>query len=281
MRLLIVNPQSIHHKNAESIQKYTNLQITYAHQVNEIYQMDLSKYDIVFSPCDPINTGMYPNVKFVFGPHFSVFPEEHKMKLLIGNNMIYIQPSEWAVSACTTAKLSYTPNNVRFMVVPFGVDTEKYNSVNPLTKRTKVFVYCKSRNPDDYNKVFHYQRRYSGEEYLEYLHQAKYGIWIDGHESQGFALQEALSCNIPLLVWNVSSMNQEYGQSYDDIPATTIPYWDVRCGEYFYEFKQMPDKFKQFQLNMDCQKYRPREYILENLSVAVCEQRFMKMCKMI
>jgi hypothetical protein len=38
---------------------------------------------------------------------------------------------------------------------------------------------------------------------------------------------------VPLLVWNVSSMNQEQNSSYNNIPATTIPYWNESCGEYF------------------------------------------------
>ena len=52
--------------------------------------------------------------------------------------------------------------------------------------------------------------------FFNYLQNSKYGIWLDAHESQGFALQEALSCNVPLLVWNISSMNQEYNSTYNN-----------------------------------------------------------------
>ena len=50
---------------------------------------------------------------------------------------------------------------------------------------------------------------------------------LDAHESQGFAIQEALFA-IPF-VWNVSSMSQEEGARYQPIPATSIPYWDNSC----------------------------------------------------
>ena len=96
---------------------------------------------------------------------------------------------------------------------------------------------------------------------------------MDAHESQGFALQESLSCNVPLLVWNIKSMNQEYGQNYDDIPATTIPYWDERCGEYFYKIEELEDKFNLFLSKIEL--YKPREYILDNLSFEVCEQKLL------
>lgn len=29
-------------------------------------------------------------------------------------------------------------------------------------------------------------------------------------------------------------MSQEEGYNYPDIPANVIPYWDERCGEFFY-----------------------------------------------
>ena len=79
-------------------------------------------------------------------------------------------------------------------------------------------------------------------------------MWLDAHESQGFALQEALSCNVPLFVWNITSMRQEYGSSYNDIPATTIPYWDERCGEYFYNINELEDKFNLFLSKLETYK---------------------------
>ena len=96
---------------------------------------------------------------------------------------------------------------------------------------------------------------------------------MDAHESQGFALEEALSCNVPLLIWNVTSMNQEHGSSYSDIPATTIPYWDERCGEYFYSENELENTFNKFVSNIET--YKPREYIVDNLSFDVCEQKLI------
>ena len=95
------------------------------------------------------------------------------------------------------------------------------------------------------------------------------------HESQGFALEEALSCNVPLLVWNVKSMNQEYASNYNDISATTIPYWDDRCGEYFYQKDEFEITFLKFIQKLD--NYKPREYIVENLSIAKCANNFLNL----
>jgi glycosyltransferase involved in cell wall biosynthesis len=123
-------------------------------------------------------------------------------------------------------------------------------------------------------RIFGYIQRYNEKDYIEYLQKSKFGIWVGAHESQGFALQEALSCNVPLLVWNIKSMNQEYGSNYNDIPATSIPYWDERCGDVFYNENEMEDTFKRF--NSRLYNYKPREFILENLSMEVCEIKFIE-----
>ena len=119
--------------------------------------------------------------------------------------------------------------------------------------------------------------KYGENEYLNHLQDSKYGIWLGAHESQGFALQEALSCNVPLLVWSVTNMNQEYGYNYEDIPATTIPYWDDRCGESFTDQGQFEEMYLLFLSKLDI--YKPRDFILENLSMDKCEEKLINQIK--
>ena len=171
--------------------------------------------------------------------------------------------------------------------LPFGVDTKRFNQIKPIEQRDKVFIYHKRRKPEELNwvvqllqsyniqyEIFDYDHRYDENYYLNYLHDSKYGIWVDAHESQGFALQEALACNVPLLVWNVTSMNQEYGSSYSNIPATTIPYWNERCGEFFYHAKELENNFSLFISKLD--QYKPRDFIIENLSIEKCEDKLLE-----
>ena len=150
----------------------------------------------------------------------------------------------------------------------------------------KVFIYYKARANSELNiltnflqqknikyKIFDYRKRYKEEDYIDYLQNAKYGIVLDAHESQGFAIEEALSCDVPLLVWNVSSLTQEQGTNYPDIFATSIPYWDNRCGEYFYKAKDFENKYSEFIDKIDT--YKPREFILKNLSVEKCTKKLL------
>jgi len=283
MKILFIS-QGMHHKNLNTIGFYKNIHFEFIQLVSEIDNYDLSTFDCVYSPCEPIDVSKYPGICFIFGPHFSVFPNE-KILNIKSNKTAFIILSNWVKQIWKSYEIC---DNLNLIDIPFAVDTEKFCEIKPIQHRNLVFIYYKSRHPEELQfienllkhnnilyRIFSYQQRYNESEYLEYLQNSKFGIWVDAHESQGFALEEALSCNVPLLVWNIKSMNQEYGQHYSDIPATTIPYWDERCGEYFYDMTDFQEKSRKFFNNLDT--YFPREYVLENLSSSVCEKRFIDM----
>lgn len=275
----------IHHKNLFALKNYTSIDWDFVDSFEDMLTRNLSTYDFIYSPSEPFNISCFPEIKFIFGPHFSN-AITNKMSLIIGSNSIYIQPSNWTISLC---KKSSICKNLKTACVPFGVNTNKFNQLVDIGSRNKVFIYFKNRNPLELQfvelflsklnityKIFDYKKQYDEDNYLDYLRVSKYGIWIGCHESQGFALEESLSCNVPLFVWSVKSMNQEYGYNYEANAATTVPYWDNCCGEVIYEIGDFYDKFNEFLLKLET--YTPRQYILENLSMYKCEQRFLEMC---
>ena len=126
--------------------------------------------------------------------------------------------------------------------------------------------------------------KYKEEDYINTLQSSKFGIWIGCHESQGFALEEALSCNLPLLVFNSSSMFQEYDEKNEicynnelgrySLKATAIPYWDDTCGIAF-------TKKEEFKINLErmlteYNKFQPRIYVEKALSPIACIDRLLK-----
>ena len=284
MKILYIK-HGMHLKNHNSMMSYKNINLYIVESNNVINNIDLNIFDAVYSPCEPIDVSKYPNTKFIFGPHFSVFPQKQHMDIIQGLNSIYIQPSEWANNVW-----KYHPicKNIRIETLPFGVDVNKFNETKHINQRNEVILYYKNRHPVELNtilnflkshnihpKIFNYKTRYDENDYINSLHNTKFCIWLDAHESQGFALEEALSSNVPLLVWNVKSMNQEYQSSYSNITATTIPYWDDRCGEYFTDIQQLETTFNKFITNLP--KYKPREFILENLTFDICEKKLINL----
>ena len=281
MRILFVNTW-MHPKNMHALLRYKTISLEIVGSIQDIDNYDLSTFDLIYSPSDPIDVSKYPEVKFLFGPHFSVFPNE-KIMGVQNESSQYLMPSQWVIDDWKKNPLC---KNLNMIACPFGVDTERFNEIVPIQNRNLVFIYYKSRQPEELDfienllknnninyRIFSYRQRYNENDYLEYLQHSKFGIWVDGHESQGFALEEALACNVPLLVWSVRSMNQEVGQNHPDIPATTIPYWDERCGEYFYDMTDFQEKVQRFFSHLET--YSPREFVLENLSIPVCEKKFI------
>lgn len=281
---ILILSTEFHYKNKIGLENMLNY-FKCHYKFGDIHE--INNFDIIYSPCIPINTSNYSDKKFIFGPQFSVFPEDSQMNIIenVYNNCIYIQPSEWVVNLWSSFNVEKWLPLKSF---PFPVDTIKFCPLD--NERNKVFIYFKRRKPDELNCVenllksnkieyiiFDYVNKYDENDYLHYLQESKYGIILDAHESQGFAIEEALSCNVPLLVWNTKYMSQEYGSSYADYPCTTIPYWDDRCGEFFYNENELEKTFNIFIDKLNT--YNPRQYILDNLSVDKCAENFINLCK--
>lgn len=296
LKVLFINIY-MHSKNADAIFKYKSIDLHIINNQQELVYINYNDYDYIYSPAlliDPRKISS--NTQLIFGPHLSVFPDNRITNICGFPNVVYIQPSNWA---CEAWKRSPLCKNLRIEAAPFSIDTVKFTPINertslPITSLQLekevpvIFIYFKRRHPAELEAlcnflkernikfhIFDYVKKYNEEDYLKFLQtRAKCGIWLGSHESQGFALQEALSCNIPILVWNVTNMNQEYGGNLPDIPATTIPYWDERCGEQFTMFYELEQIFPEFIKNIENNKYNPRKYILENLTTEKCENNF-------
>ena len=288
---VLINSDNFHLKNKDGLERILiHLNWKYTYNKNLI-----NDCDIIISPLSPLNTQNYPTKKFIFGPHFSLYPDNKLLEINnILKNSVYIQPSTWPIKFWEHYdyynNLQKSNISIPFKPFPFPVDTVKFSTSSLYTERTKVFLYYKRRNPDELKyvesflqlkninyRIFDYVKRYNENDYLSYLQQCQYGIVLDAHESQGFAIEEALSCNVPLLVWNAQTMNQELNSQYQPIPCTTIPYWDSRCGEYFHHISELPRAFQTFQSKIAAEQYSPREYILDNLSTEKCAERFIEL----
>lgn len=273
----------LHHKNSNFIMKCNNIKFTIINKVNDIDNYNLDEFDAVISPSEPIDVSKYPNVKFIFGPHFSVFPT-NKLNIIQGSNSRYNSLSEWVVDVWKQYEIC---SNLKFISLPYGVDTDKFTNDKHISERNEVFIYFKHRNPQDLNmilqflknknisyKIFSYHSKYNENSYLNCLQNAKYGIWVDAHESQGFALQEALSCDVPLLVWDVQSMSQAFNYNFPNYKATTTSYWDNSCGEKFYDIAEFEETYDRFINNIE--NYNPRKFIVDNLSIEACENKLIE-----
>ena len=148
MKILIIG--DFHHKNKKGLIMILEY-LKYTYKFGQI--QDINDCDIILMPDNSINTSKFPTKKFIFGPHFSVFPEEKDMKKISYPNAVYLQPSLWAVEYWKKYKCT---NNVNFQIMPFGVDCKMYKNIRNLNDRKDVLIYFKSRRQEELAFVTNY-----------------------------------------------------------------------------------------------------------------------------
>ena len=241
--------------------------------------------DIIYSPSEYMNTEQFPDKKYIFGPHFSVFPNP-AARSISGkfNNAVYIQPSQPSVDTWVN---EFNFKNIPVKVFPFPLNIEEYKP--SAIEKDIALIYFKRRRDDELKLVeqllisrdIKYEIvKYGSYDELVYqskLDRSRFVFCLGRHESQGFAIQSALSKNIPMIVWDVSLRKQEVGYEaeYANIqsPVTTVPYWNIKCGEKFYNSVDMTETFDKFINNLD--SYNPREMIKNSVSPSICSDNFL------
>jgi len=243
---------------------------------------NLVNYDLIYSPCHPIDASQFPKQKFIFGPHFSLFPDLNitQINARVHNNAIYILTSKWIYD---TWKSLGVEQFISVKEFSFPVDTTKYTPNT--SKNDEIIVYYKKRKPEELRliitelnkrnirfKIFNYSKGYKEEEFVSTLERAPYGIWIGAEETQGCAILDALSCDVPLLVWSVKDINQNIEANNPSVSATSVPYWDERCGEVFHEGKDFLDVFNVFVERVALGKYAPRAFVCDKMCIEESEK---------
>ena len=294
MKLLFY--KSGHHKNINSIKRMCethNIKLYITEDLQCVMKQD---YDILIANSEYINPYILnDNIKIIYGPQHWIFPEGPLVGNIdynLVNKCVYNCLSKWIENIFIEMAGSLIVPIVQF---PFSIDTETFRPSFSETKNYDCIVYIKRRDNYVINKTFEFLNNkklkyktftygyYNESDYINALHDCKFMISLDAHESQGFALEEAMSCNVPLLVLDSISMYDETGDggntytySYlrdKKLYATSVPYWSDDCGIKITNINKMDESIDGMLL--EYKKYNPRKYILENLSDKVCMKRIL------
>ena len=292
MKFLYVDTY-VHHKNRLGfilMCKARNIEC----MISRTFSDFVKEWDLVFIPTEYIEPERFPNSKTImYGPQNFVFVNGvwSKNSGQFPSNCFYNLLSDWVIDV----QNEFGGLSLATKSLPFAVDTELFKPVDS-HKAYDCFIYFKSRHTDELKHVINALNEkkltynlivygnYKEEDYIQTLHSSKFGIWIGRHESQGFALEEALSCNVPLLVFDCTSMFQEFNEKNEvcyknelgkySLKATSVPYWSDACGIKFTELSQ-------FETNLDrmIQEYnsfQPRAFVEATLSPQACADRLIE-----
>ena len=233
----------------------------------------------------------------MFGPNLVANPEELPFCWRKpANGSICLVPSEWvakAWSSCTEL------DRLAIEVWAAGIDTQTYRLIqkNGNINESFVLIYFKNRNKIDLDyvvqklveknipyRIFAYGA-YDEFEYLESLRAAKYAIWLSGTESQGFAIMEALSTSLPILVLDCLNINDNvldetivsrprFPKEFSKIRASSAPYFDERCGLIIDHISEADQAIKKMEKIFS--QFNPCEYILENHTLTLAAEKLVR-----
>jgi hypothetical protein len=118
---------------------------------------------------------------------------------------------------------------------------------------------------------------YSEAQYRQALARCRAMIYLSEHESQGLAYLEALASGVPILAWDQGKVLDpcrfQWGQP--DINATSVPFFDARCGRKFVRMTNFGRELDLFLKELSSKAYKPRDFVLENLTLEKCSQQFL------
>ena len=205
----------------------------------------------------------------------------------------FLVPGEWMRKMCEP----YYGDRV--VAWPVGIDTDKW-CPSKKNKTVDVLIYDKIRwEYDQYSSSlltpiigflekngFSYQNikygNYNQDDFFETIALSKAMIFLCEHETQGLAYQQVLACDVPIFAWDRGGFWKDpayYPNKVKYEPVSSVPYWEERCGMRFRDFSEFESSFNSFFQMVNKNEFSPREYILENLTLENCAEKYIDIIK--
>ena len=214
----------------------------------------------------------------IIGPQVWMF--DGYGQFLIENQNFYkkiIAPSEWVKNKFIT---KFNLPEDKLSVWPVGI--EEFNNIREVNY--DCLIYFKRRDQSELDAVKKFlvsnglsyrmveYGTYGEDGFKQLVNSAKFCFLINGTESQGIAVQEIMSMGVPIIAWDIKEWLDQ-GEAYR-VPATSIPYWDERCGEVFFNKDELEETFSKFYATIN--EYDPKSFIRDNLSFSKTVEQLME-----
>ncbi len=207
-------------------------------------------------------------IPVLLGPNIEF--ERFLPEIQITKKKYILVPSLWVVPI-VQSRLNISADLIK--VWASGVDTQYWKSRNK--NRKNVLVYRKYDESDDIVTVCNYLRgrnipykvfeygKYRQKAFKRYLDSSIAGIWLAGSESQGMALLQAWSMDVPTLVRRKNTFVDKSTSS--TFPCSSAPYLTSEAGQ-FSESESLTEKdLGIFFDSLD--RFQPRIYATENFTL--------------
>lgn len=156
----------------------------------------------------PLASDVNPN-NLLIGPNVCTLPIDNNF-IMSQNYKKVVVPSEWIKN-----KYKRWIPEEKIFVWPVGIDTDYFSDKSKEEKEFDCLLYYKRRSFEDLMLVTKLLKekkqsfniieygQYSESSFMNLLEKSKYVFLLDNCESQGIAIEEIMSTNTPLFVWDV------------------------------------------------------------------------------
>jgi hypothetical protein len=210
------------------------------------------------------------NSILLLGPNI----EFHKIDLgfSYGNNKhtFYLAPAEW-VAPVLVERLNVQPSKI--LIWPSGVDTTLWEPRQ--SKTDLVLVYLKGHEDQRYRDLIEFLVRnsiphsilkygeYSPRKFRQLLNRARFAVWISGTESQGLAILQCWSMNVPTFVFRKDKYFDPVSKKEFD--ASSAPYLNEHLGQFSNTENFDESEFRKFIADVTC--FKPREFVVREFNL--------------
>lgn len=211
------------------------------------------------------------------GPNLCVLPSDHQE--LFSNEMIdiCITNSNWTQQAFQN-DMPVLKNKIK--IWPAGVNEEYWKPKPSRSNRKCCLFYIKTPPPKGlqeyesitkkagFDIIYLYYGKYKPADYKASLEKVTFITYFGTTESQGLALLEAWSMNIPSLVLEHTIF--EYHQT--QFEASSAPYLTPATGQFFKDIHQ----YKSILATFSISSFSPRNWVMNNMTNAKSSEKMLE-----
>jgi len=221
------------------------------------------------------------DIKILFsGPNLVGSPQREQGIIFSSAIDKHLVNSQWTYNAYRKVALSRNRDHISIWYA--GVD-EQFWQPSTQEKQRDVLVYWKTEPQSFCDSVCDVLRRYNWNPHVikygsyerntfkKELNRAAFSIFLSVTESQGIALAESWSMDVPTIVWNPEIDLTYLGCTYKKTSA--CPYLTAHTGLTWKTFEDLDRIIK----NIDVTAFKPREWILQNMTNRIAALQLLKL----
>lgn len=218
----------------------------------------------------------------IIGPNIEI--NAKLVSFLVDNSNMYkkfLVPSAQVIESLRTAIPEFA--RVKVEVWPVGVETRKWKPSRLRSRhRDTILIYQKGVLTDKdlgliellrlrYPKIEVVEYgNYKPKSYLKILQKTRFAVWLGGWESQGIAMLESWSCDVPTYVRTQCDCT-DHIEGICEKSKKYAPYLSQDCGIYFQNEEELLTALEELDGHNpnSLKKFEPRTWVKENLDTRI------------